>query len=631
MKIAQLKQAASLLEKLAITYEEYKKLHPRTKKTPDDPLFTKNPGRGPAPAKPEPAKKPKAPATSDATPKMEVALDAENPRDAAKKSIKAEIEEDYAFARESDVSNLGEDLAESARHKRNRWKGLEDAEKEGTAEELVTRDNLLKNEPPNILAKVTPDTSLTALAMHSALKKFPPAPDTTRYDRSEANAIFRVEYVDESGKMIVSNPSFDIPAGAKDVKKITYGDMKKTARKQYMDMYKQTVAKMEELSATKTDYNAALDELRTMLTSKIQELRRTDYYSPIANQLVPMVNRVLSTYKRNPTCAANVVKEFQKLSQEKYGESPEKEKLAEHVKDIIEGRTMNEVFDKKKSREGQFDPTEVYVKVAERVGPKTGLTTQKKQTDFLMKQVGLRGLQWGNSVTDEERVHHLQKSAEAMKDLTDVLGLPAEIVSFHGRLGFAIGARGKGNALAHYEPTMRVINITRKSGVGSVAHEWGHFFDNVLSELESGSRSGYYSEFAGAYGRAVKPNGEQGDETLRAKMRVIREHLDKFETRMRKLESFNKLSPGRRQYWSSTRELFARAFEKWVDHKLTTMNRKNTYLAGALDHDFWPSKDEIAEMSPAFDELFSYFKSSKHMKKAMLLAEWYNLWDRVSL
>ena len=34
------KKTLSVLQKLAITYQEYKKLHPRTKKTPDDPLFT---------------------------------------------------------------------------------------------------------------------------------------------------------------------------------------------------------------------------------------------------------------------------------------------------------------------------------------------------------------------------------------------------------------------------------------------------------------------------------------------------------------------------------------------------------------------------------------------------------------
>ena len=34
------KKTLSVLQKLAITYQEYKKLHPRTKKTPDDTLFT---------------------------------------------------------------------------------------------------------------------------------------------------------------------------------------------------------------------------------------------------------------------------------------------------------------------------------------------------------------------------------------------------------------------------------------------------------------------------------------------------------------------------------------------------------------------------------------------------------------
>ncbi len=61
---------------------------------------------------------------------------------------------DYAFARPSNVGNVGEDLANSARHKRNEWKGLADAEASGTAAQLVTRDKLLENEPHDLLPGV---------------------------------------------------------------------------------------------------------------------------------------------------------------------------------------------------------------------------------------------------------------------------------------------------------------------------------------------------------------------------------------------------------------------------------------------------------------------------------------------
>lgn len=48
------------------------------------------------------------------------------------------------------------------------------------------------------------------------------------------------------------------------------------------------------------------------------------------------------------------------------------------------------------------------------------------------------------------------------------------------RLAIAFGSRGKGRALAHYEPARVVINLTKMKGAGSLAHEWGHAFDDWL-------------------------------------------------------------------------------------------------------------------------------------------------------
>lgn len=48
------------------------------------------------------------------------------------------------------------------------------------------------------------------------------------------------------------------------------------------------------------------------------------------------------------------------------------------------------------------------------------------------------------------------------------------------KLAIAFGARGKGKALAHYEPARVVINLTKMKGAGSLAHEWGHAFDDFL-------------------------------------------------------------------------------------------------------------------------------------------------------
>lgn len=64
-------------------------------------------------------------------------------------------------------------------------------------------------------------------------------------------------------------------------------------------------------------------------------------------------------------------------------------------------------------------------------------------------------------------------------------------ISLNGRLAMAIGARGAGgSAKAHYEPVERVINITKMKGGGSLAHEWFHAFDNLLTESMTGGHIG---------------------------------------------------------------------------------------------------------------------------------------------
>jgi len=55
--------------------------------------------------------------------------------------------------------------------------------------------------------------------------------------------------------------------------------------------------------------------------------------------------------------------------------------------------------------------------------------------------------------------------------------------AMNGNLGVAFGARGKGGknaGFAHYEPSKIVINLTKMSGAGSLAHEWGHALDDYF-------------------------------------------------------------------------------------------------------------------------------------------------------
>ena len=133
------------------------------------------------------------------------------------------------------------------------------------------------------------------------------------------------------------------------------------------------------------------------------------------------------------------------------------------------------------------------LKVAENF-QRIGGTPVKVDSTFALKDMlGFRDVQSGNWVLkdpDSARFH-VQQTAGAMLDLSDILGIDPKALGLGGRLGMAFGARGTGNAggstaRATYEGVHRVINLTKMGGGGSLGHEWFHAIDDMLGELSTG-------------------------------------------------------------------------------------------------------------------------------------------------
>ena len=99
-----------------------------------------------------------------------------------------------------------------------------------------------------------------------------------------------------------------------------------------------------------------------------------------------------------------------------------------------------------------------------------------------------RGGEFGNWLGQKERQEVLNLAFDGLSDLAGVLGVPEQAIGLSGEMAIAFGARGIGGrkaALAHYEPGRRVINLTRMSGAGSLAHEFAHAFDHYLERISS--------------------------------------------------------------------------------------------------------------------------------------------------
>jgi hypothetical protein len=94
---------------------------------------------------------------------------------------------------------------------------------------------------------------------------------------------------------------------------------------------------------------------------------------------------------------------------------------------------------------------------------------------------GFRGIEFGEWLPDDERQLVLNHGYDALMDLANVIGFTPGQLSLGGELSLAFGARGNGGThAAHYEAGRRVVNMTRLTGAGFLAHEWGHALDHVL-------------------------------------------------------------------------------------------------------------------------------------------------------
>lgn len=231
---------------------------------------------------------------------------------------------------------------------------------------------------------------------------------------------------------------------------------------------------------------------------------------------------------------------------------------------------------------------------------------------------GFRGVQFGNYVEGGRRQQDLNRAYDALMDLAGVLGLPPRSLSLGGRLGLAFGARGTGGtdaAAAHYERGNVVINLTKREGAGSMAHEWWHGLDNYFSR-QRGYGDSYMTEDA--------RSGDGVREEMRAAFRAVVSaiNLTGMQERSRKLDDRRTTA-----YWTTKPEMSARAFESYVIAKLQDQNAGNDYLANvvgdavfALEGAYpYPTAGELPQIRSAFDAFFQTVETREGEGGAVVL------------
>nr|MDD2997522.1 LPD5 domain-containing protein [Candidatus Riflebacteria bacterium] len=232
---------------------------------------------------------------------------------------------------------------------------------------------------------------------------------------------------------------------------------------------------------------------------------------------------------------------------------------------------------------------------------------------------GFRGVQFGNWVEDKRRQKDLNDAYDGLMDLAGILNIPSKAISLNSELGLAFGARGIPNASAHYESDFVVINLTKESGAGSLAHEWWHALDNYFSRM-SGSGIGYMTKKTSGN----TPSGIRVEmfEAFKEIMAAIGK-TDQI-NRSKKLDRFKS-----KDYWGTPVEYSARAFESYLVNELAQQGVRNDYLANVTSENGYDDGDtderypylkkaELDIVAPAFRGFFKTVKTKETEKGVAL-------------
>lgn len=210
-----------------------------------------------------------------------------------------------------------------------------------------------------------------------------------------------------------------------------------------------------------------------------------------------------------------------------------------------------------------------------------------------------RGGEFGNWVTQIERVANLNECSDAILDMVNVLGILPEKIAHDGTLAIAFGSRGTGKAMAHYEPGKRVMNFTKLKGAGCFAHEWWHSLDHYIMIKNAQPLLFAIPDYKYLPDNNLKQASQELYSAIKKSPFAKRSNLiDKYKSK---------------KYWGTMIELVARAFETYIFYQLESIGICNDYLVNITSmEEFgrdqcypYPTKKENDEFKPLFDRLLS--------------------------
>ena len=241
--------------------------------------------------------------------------------------------------------------------------------------------------------------------------------------------------------------------------------------------------------------------------------------------------------------------------------------------------------------------------------------------DEIVKYYKLKAIGFGNWVTQEDRFNYVQALKIAFFDLNRILAFPGNNIGLNA-LSISFGARGKGKALAHYEPWSSIVNITRyhneggdkktlwaeTGGAGSLAHEYGHFLDYTFAVL---LRNGKTSSLTCGRSTRMMVTDSENPGTLHS---VMNELINSLNVQKGKVTPFrerlNRVT-GAGDYFVRRNEIFARVFEQYIFLKLQRAGVKNHFLHDTkYQSRVYLTGSELERVVPLLDKLVKSMRNT---------------------
>lgn len=239
-------------------------------------------------------------------------------------------------------------------------------------------------------------------------------------------------------------------------------------------------------------------------------------------------------------------------------------------------------------------------------------TTQEE----ILKSANVKAFEYGHYTTQDERLKFLAASIASFGDMKKLTGF--KTLGFN-TFGIAFGARGMGGfAAAHFEPWSYMINLTRRSGYGCFAHEYGHAIDYFFGHyVEPSSKT---RSLSGGFSVGLSPlKTPQVPGSLRDLM--SKTLLACLTENGKASQSYNRLLKAHAgsQYWFRHTEIFARLFEQWISFKLNKKGLKNHFLTRTKyeDGSAYLTHEDFIRVLPLMDKLIKKMavKSSAYCAK----------------